>query len=61
MSRQSFQSLQRNLNILLHLLDKSSKQSIKIFDYANEEELIGGQKMLLKFGDKILMYVNEGE
>lgn len=61
LTKQSYQSLDKNLNALIQVLDKSTKESIKIYDYVNEEELIAGQKFLLKFGDKLLMNINEGE
>jgi len=35
LTKQSYQSLDKNLNAVIQILDKSTKESIKIYDYVN--------------------------
>lgn len=44
----------------MKILEKSAKETVKIYEYANAEELLKGQYFLLKLGERHLRYINEG-
>jgi hypothetical protein len=50
MTRESYAVLEKSLEKEIIILEKSSKETIKIYKYVNEEELMKGQNFLVKLG-----------
>jgi hypothetical protein len=61
LTRESYNILEKNLEKEIQILEKSSKETIKIYNYANEEELLKGQTFLIRLADHTLTYINEAD